>query len=74
MPAGVLRQARHALEALESQQQASRAQIDLFAAPAAAASTEPSAVEMALSKINPDALSPKDALDALYRLKNLLNP
>lgn len=72
MPTGVLRQARHALEALESQQQAGRAQIDLFAAPAAA-SPEPSVVEMALAKINPDTLSPKEALDALYRLKNLLN-
>jgi len=28
-------------------------------------------VERALSGINPDMLSPKEALDALYRLKNL---
>ena len=36
MPAGVLRQARAALESLEAQQRAGEAQIDLFSAPAAA--------------------------------------
>jgi DNA mismatch repair protein MutS len=72
MPSSVLRQARTSLEALEAQQQSGRAQIDLFAAPAAAATPEPSAVETALAKLNPDALSPKEALDKLYQLKQLL--
>jgi DNA mismatch repair protein MutS len=32
---------------------------------------DPSAVDAALAGINPDMLSPKEALDALYRLKKL---
>ncbi|MFM8898541.1 MAG: DNA mismatch repair protein MutS [Burkholderiales bacterium] len=72
MPASVLRQARASLEALEAQQQSGRAQIDLFAAPATVAAPEPSAVEAALAKLNPDALSPKEALDKLYQLQQLL--
>ena len=75
MPASLLRQARATLEALESQQQAHSAQVDLFAAPpppaAAASAAAPSPVEDALASIDPDRLSPREALDALYRLKNL---
>jgi DNA mismatch repair protein MutS len=40
-------------------------QLGLFAPPA------PSAVEHALDTIDPDALTPRDALEALYRLKQL---
>jgi DNA mismatch repair protein MutS len=71
MPAGLLRQARGALEALEAQQRAGDAQIDLFA-PAAAAAPEParSALADALAQIEPDTLTPREALDALYRLKS----
>jgi len=36
-----------------------------------AARSEPSEVETALAAINPDELTPKGALDALYRLKAL---
>jgi DNA mismatch repair protein MutS len=32
----------------------------------------PSEVEVALSDCNPDDLTPREALDALYRLKGLL--
>jgi len=32
---------------------------------------ESSGVDKALAAINPDMLSPKEALDALYRLKSL---
>jgi DNA mismatch repair protein MutS len=71
MPATLIRQARATLEALESKAQAGQAQVDLFAPPPAAASTEPSAVERALAGIDPDALTPREALDALYRLKTL---
>jgi len=74
MPASLLRQARTTLEALESQQQAHSAQVDLFAAPpspAAMQAAAPSPVEDALASIDPDRLSPREALDALYRLKNL---
>jgi DNA mismatch repair protein MutS len=33
------------------------------------AETAPSALEAALAEINPDAMTPKQALEALYRLK-----
>jgi DNA mismatch repair protein MutS len=71
VPASLGRQARAPHEALEAPQRSSDAQIDLFAAPAAPPEREPSAVERALAAVNPDLLSPKEALDALYRLKNL---
>jgi DNA mismatch repair protein MutS len=75
MPAGLLRQARATLEALEAKARAADAQIDLFAAPAApvasAEPAEPSALERALAAIDPDRLTPREALDALYRLKAL---
>ncbi|KQP43462.1 DNA mismatch repair protein MutS [Pseudorhodoferax sp. Leaf274] len=71
MPAPVLHHARHTLEALEQQASESRAQIDLFAPPPVAASAEPSPVESALAGIDPDALTPREALEALYRLKNI---
>ena len=71
MPATLVRQARATLEALENQQKAGDAQIDLFAAPAHVTATEPSVIDRALAAINPDMLSPKEALDALYRLKTL---
>jgi DNA mismatch repair protein MutS len=72
MPAVVVRQARSALEALESRQRESQAQVDLFAAPPAPAAAEPSAVEAALEAINPDTLAPREALEALYRLKSMM--
>lgn len=72
MPAALIRQARATLEALEAKAQAGQAQVDLFAAPPAAAQPEPSAVEAALATIDPDRLAPREALDALYKLKALL--
>ena len=71
MPAAVVRQARGALEAMEAQQRGSNPQVDLFAAPPAPAQAAPSAVEDALSDLDPDSLTPREALDALYRLKQL---
>jgi len=72
MPATLLRQARATLEALETKAQQGAAQVDLFAPPPAAPAPEPSAVEGALAALNPDAMSPRDALEALYRLRDLL--
>ncbi|MGV0959611.1 MAG: DNA mismatch repair protein MutS [Limnohabitans sp.] len=72
MPAAVLNHARHALSALESGAQDARAQVDLFAPPPEAQAAGPTAVEAALAQINPDALSPREALDALYALQRLL--
>ncbi|MDB5751513.1 MAG: mutS [Ramlibacter sp.] len=71
MPAGVVNHARHALAALERHQEQSREQVDLFAAPPAAEAGPASRVEAALAAIDPDALSPREALDALYTLKKL---
>jgi DNA mismatch repair protein MutS len=33
---------------------------------------EPSAVEEALAEVSPDALTPREALDLVYRLKGLM--
>ena len=71
MPASLVRQARATLEALEAQRRASDAQIDLFAPPPARAEPAPSALDMALAALDPDLLSPKEALAALYELKHL---
>ncbi|MDP3821724.1 MAG: DNA mismatch repair protein MutS [Burkholderiales bacterium] len=71
MPAAVVNHARHALAALENQQVMSREQVDLFATPPAAEAPAHSAVEAAVAALNPDALSPREALDALYALKKL---
>ncbi|HEX9719768.1 MAG TPA: DNA mismatch repair protein MutS [Ramlibacter sp.] len=71
MPVAVVNHARHALAALETQQTLSREQVDLFAAPPTIEASAPSAVEAAVAALNPDALSPREALDALYQLKKL---
>ncbi len=71
VPGAVVQHARHALEALETHSAQAQAQVDLFAPPPAAAAPEPSRVEQALAQIDPDALSPREALEALYRLKQL---
>ena len=54
-----------------SYQRAADLQVDLFAAPAAQASAPPSAVDDALTALDPDSLTPREALEALYRLKQL---
>ncbi len=71
MPAAVLHQARHALHTLETRASETHAQVDLFAAPPLPASMPDNATESALAAINPDVLSPREALDALYALKKL---
>ncbi len=72
MPPAVIRQARATLEALEAKAQTGQAQVDLFAPPPAVAAPEPSAVERALASVDPDRLSPREALEALYRLRAML--
>jgi DNA mismatch repair protein MutS len=71
MPGTVVNHARSALQALETQASAHQAQVDLFAAPPATETVAVSAVETALEAINPDDLSPREALEALYRLKGI---
>jgi len=80
VPAAVIRQATRELERLESQG-APTAQLSLFAAPqaeAAGATTTVadedealSALHNALAQIDPDSLTPREALEALYQLKAL---
>ncbi|MPM49383.1 DNA mismatch repair protein MutS [bioreactor metagenome] len=72
VPAGVINHARHALEALEARAGEDETQVDLFAPPPEPPQTAISQVELALGNINPDALSPREALDALYQLKRLM--
>ena len=71
MPGGVVQHARHALAALESRATASQAQVDLFAPPPVVEAVTVSAVESSLAGIDPDVLSPREALDLLYQLKKL---
>jgi len=71
LPAGVIARARTILESLETGNQASvalPAQMYLFGP---ASSGEPSEVEKELEQIDPDALSPRDAHELVYRLKHL---
>ncbi len=71
MPPSLLRQARATLEALEAGQQQTAAQVDLFASapPPAAPTVAASILQDAVDAIEPDRLTPREALDALYRLK-----
>ena len=74
VPAQVVNHARAALERLEQSQQDAKRQVDLFATPPTSTTNSGalSAVESALTAINPDNLSPREALDALYQLKKIL--
>ena len=71
VPAAVVNHARSALKALEIQQNEARAQVDLFAAPPEPPAADQSAVDKALHQIDPDTMSPREALDALYLLKKI---
>jgi DNA mismatch repair protein MutS len=73
MPAAVVRHAQHALASLEAQQEQAREQVDLFAPPPEPIEAGPSAVEAARAALDPDTMSPRDALDALYSLKKKLS-
>jgi DNA mismatch repair protein MutS len=71
MPAPVLRQAQQTLAALQEHMDAATPQVDLFAAPPEPDAPMAHPLEAALAAIDPDKLTPRDALDALYRLKQL---
>ena len=77
IPGAVIRDAKRRLTLLESREtreEANAAQPDLFAAlPPPAAEPEPHAALDALADLDPDSLTPKQALDKLYELKRLLN-
>ena len=76
VPGTVLAQARKHLERLEQQQRADGPQMGLFDAAGEAEidfdePDEPDALRERLDEIDPDALSPRDALALLYELKAL---
>jgi DNA mismatch repair protein MutS len=72
VPAPVLQQARHTLQQLEDASANQQQQVDLFAPAPEAEVQGPSPIESALADLDPDQLSPREALDALYRLRKLL--
>jgi DNA mismatch repair protein MutS len=76
VPRDVIGQARRYLEALESQRDrldgAGNNQLPLFAA-AAPPEAPPGPLREALAALAPDEMTPKAALDAVYRLKRLLD-
>jgi DNA mismatch repair protein MutS len=80
VPQQVIRAARRYLATLESQSVQPTMQFDLFAPASdinehdaldASDEHESSSLAQALQELDPDALSPREALDALYRLKQL---
>lgn len=73
VPGAVIRDAKRRLRALESREIAASAQPDLFAAlpPPEEESVEHPALQ-ALAHIDPDQLSPREALQRLYELKGML--
>ena len=85
IPTAVIRAARKHLQHLETQAIPQTAQFDLFAEPVMSVNTSSmfhhdeqhatesnSALQKALEDIDPDALSPREALDALYQLKKIM--
>ncbi|MFC7459960.1 DNA mismatch repair protein MutS [Hydrogenophaga defluvii] len=71
VPGAVVSHAKHALAALEAHSQQAQSQVDLFAPPPATAEPEPSALDRAFAQIDPDTLSPREALELVYTLKKL---
>ncbi|MHB8528402.1 MAG: DNA mismatch repair protein MutS [Caulobacteraceae bacterium] len=76
VPAPVVARAREVLDRLETQAVSHQglAELPLFAALAPAAAPRPraSAMEGALAGLDLDGMSPREAMDALYRLKAML--
>ena len=69
VPATVVRAAKKHLERLEAQAAAHGPQGDLFSAQAKEPEQAEHPVIEALRRTHPDALSPRDALELVYRLK-----
>jgi DNA mismatch repair protein MutS len=77
VPPAVVARAREVLERLEREAGAPAHLDDLplfaVAAPGVAERSGPSPAELALAEIDPDGMSPREAMAALYRLKGLLS-
>ena len=75
IPGSVLKAARRQLREFEQRASANPLQPDLFASPSTsypeALEAEPNPAMLRLAAIDPDELTPKQALDALYELKAL---
>ncbi|MDR1063497.1 MAG: DNA mismatch repair protein MutS [Azoarcus sp.] len=74
IPASVIREARRRLRALENQAIDAGPQADLFAAPFLSNEEEPPPSHPALAELaalDPDTLSPREALEKIYALKRL---
>ncbi|TAN11552.1 MAG: DNA mismatch repair protein MutS [Burkholderiaceae bacterium] len=71
VPIAVVNHARQELEGLEQRALANQAQPDLFAAAPVTQDALPHPALAALQNLEPDELSPREALDALYRLKKM---
>ncbi|WP_416384903.1 DNA mismatch repair protein MutS [Uliginosibacterium silvisoli] len=74
IPAGVVRDAKRRLRALESREVASGPQDDLFASlpePEPTSVSHPALTQ--LSELDPDNMSPREALEALYALRKALH-
>ena len=72
IPAEVLAHARKELQTLEKGEAMPSAATESAPQPLDLFPAQPSPVVEALAAIDPDALSPREALDALYRIKGLL--
>jgi DNA mismatch repair protein MutS len=72
VPAPVVQHARHTLAALEAHSAEQQTQVDLFAPPPVAEAPETHPAVAALAALDPDTLSPRDALDQLYQLRKLI--
>ena len=73
VPKAVIRNARRYLQMLEDSRLTGGGQSDLFAGgkPGPEPATEADTLREALDAVNPDELSPREALELLYRLKRL---
>jgi DNA mismatch repair protein MutS len=71
VPREVIRAARRHLGELESHMAPKSAQAGLFDAPAATPEPRDDRLAEALDGLDPDTMSPKQALEALYRLRKL---
>jgi DNA mismatch repair protein MutS len=78
VPRTVIQQARSRLEALEQSARrhaaADTAQLSLFDAPPVPKPTAPDRLRERLAEVDPDALTPRDALALVYELKALQAP
>ncbi|WP_018410244.1 DNA mismatch repair protein MutS [Methyloversatilis thermotolerans] len=72
VPGSVIRDARRALQQLEASRVNAGPQADLFAPPPPPPEPPSHAAVDALTALDPDGMSPREALEALYALKKLV--